>query len=216
MQQNYIFFSHCIFCIYICLQILYNKIISLYDNTFLGGNFMRCNHCGTQFEETIPSCPNCGAPANSPLPGGQEFYLQNPLYDQVPPYDYSHKLSKKEFFKHPNLKKVAVKIRSSAIGLYFCAAISLIVLLLTDNFTSLLDVGIVLGLGLGVHLAQSRVCAILVCIYSVINMLVLTFSSGTLGGWLILLASISAVLGTFSFQNAWAEYKRTSILPAAF
>lgn len=185
---------------------------------------MQCLHCQTQFPDNMSVCPNCGAPAGNPAPQGQPFNGQmpnQPFNGQMPnqqfngqPYGSGPKLSKKEFLKHPNLKKVAGNIKGSAITLYVCAAISLVVALIGNNLSSLLDVFIILGLALGIQLAQSRACAIIVCVYSVFNIVIMFISSGTFGGWLILLAAIYAIIATSKFQKAWKEYQQTGILPA--
>ncbi len=185
---------------------------------------MQCSNCGTQYPDDASNCPNCGAPAVVPFQQGQAFaqnqtyqqgqaFAQNQTYQQGQSFAQAP-LSKKEFLHHPNLKKCASNIKVSAIILYVCAAISSIALI-GGNLSSLIDIALIAGLALGIHLAQSRVCAILICIYSVFNMVISLIAYGTPSGWLILAAAIDAIIVTFQFQKAWKEYQQTGILPAA-
>lgn len=157
---------------------------------------MQCAQCGTQYPDGAPACPNCGAPAGQ-FGGG---------YGSAP-------MTKKEFLKHPNLKKCSSSIKSSAIILYVCGALSLVLGIIAGNFMVIIDIAIVVGLGLGIQLAQSRVCALLILAYSVFNTIYMIVSTGRAGGYLILLAAIYAVIATFQFQKAWKNYQQTGVLP---
>ena len=66
--------------------------------------------------------------------------------------------------------------------LYICAAITILVGIFTDNLAIFLDAGIILGFALGAHLAQSRVCALIVCIYGIFNKISVLMSPER--GWL--------------------------------
>lgn len=170
---------------------------------------MQCAQCGTQLPDGMPNCPNCGAPAASQFgqgqPGQQSF---------GPGFGYSGQMTKKEFLHHPNLKKCYDNIKSSAIVLYVCAALSLALGIYMGNWSILVDVLIIVGFGLGIQLGQSRVCAILIFLYSLANAVYMGVSTGRSSGTLIVLASIYALGATFKFQKAWKEYKKTGILPA--
>lgn len=122
-------------------------------------------------------------------------------------------MTKKEFLKLPALEKQRKNILTSAIILYVCAAATLILGILSGNFGVFLDVAILLGFGLGIHLAQSRACAVIVCIYGVVNVLYALLTTGSLGGWLILVAAIDALPHTFKFHKAWTEYQQTGVIP---
>ena len=69
------------------------------------------------------------------------------------------------------------------------------------------------GLGLGIHLGQSRVCAILLTVYGGLNMIVSIMEKGRFGGWLFLLVGIDGIIYTFKFHKAWKQYKNTGIVP---
>lgn len=163
---------------------------------------MQCYQCSTQFADGMAACPTCGMPvSNQSLEGGQ-------------PYSYNQNLSKKEFLHHPNMDKCRKNINGSATTLYACAVLSLVVGIIFSSFSVVIDVALIVGLGLGIHLAQSRVCAILICIYGAINTITITITNGRPGGYLIMIAAVCAVIATFQFQKAWDNYKKTGILPA--
>lgn len=173
----------------------YFKII-VHILTFKEEIVMQCSQCGTQYPDGAPACPNCGAPAGQ-FAGG---YGAGPM-------------TKKEFYKHPNLKKTTASIKSSAIILYVCGALSLVLGFIAGNMLVILDIAIVVGFGLGIQLAQSRVCALLILAYSIFNTISVYITTGAFGGYLILLAAIYAVIATFQFQKAWKEYQKTGMLP---
>lgn len=197
---------------------------------------MQCLHCGNQFSDNMPSCPNCGAPVSTPYMQGQPYGNQafgqqaqpygnqtfgqqaqpygNQVYgQQAQPYGYGAPMSKKEFSKHPNIKKCSGNIKGSAIALYVCAGITMAAGLFMDNYLSILDVMIIVGLALGIHLAQSRACSIILCAYSIFNVIIMIASTGKPGGWLIVIAAVDAIIYTFRFQKAWKEYQQTGIVP---
>lgn len=168
---------------------------------------MQCFQCSTQFADGMPSCPTCGMPANNQFMGSDTTQGQ--------PYGYNQNLSKKEFLHHPNIDKCRKNLNSSAATLYVCAVLSLVVGFIFGSPSVVIDVALIVGLGLGVQLAQSRVCAILICIYGAFNTITMTITNGRPGGYLILIAAVYAVIATFQFQKAWDNYKKTGILPAS-
>lgn len=116
-------------------------------------------------------------------------------------------VTKKQFLTLPENRKIRTEIRSAGIICYICAGITLVLALISLQMTALLDVAILVGLGLGVHLAQSRACAILLTVYAGINMLITLVVLGRFGGWLVLLAGIFAIVYTFKFQKLWKAYQ---------
>lgn len=124
------------------------------------------------------------------------------------------KLSKKEFYKHPNLANYRKGIRGSAIILYVCAAITLLAGLATYNLFSIIDVVVIVGLALNIQFNQSRAAAVILCIYSLINVIVALLTTGSIGGWLIIIAAIIATIYTFCFKTLWKEYQKTGLIPA--
>lgn len=172
---------------------------------------MKCSHCGTDFADGLPSCPNCGAPAS---PDGQPGTQGQP-YPQ-PGMGYpTQQMTKKEFLRHENLKKTKSGINSAAIIAYICGVISFVAgyLLLDTGMYVIVDLLLLVGLGLGIQLGQSRVCSILLLAYAILNVISGIMETGRPTGYLILIAAIDAVIFTFRFQKAWKEYQSSGIVP---
>ena len=179
---------------------------------------MQCQSCGTQYPDNFRTCPNCGAPAPmpnqrpyngqpNPYNGQPQFnnaqqnpYNGQPQFNNAQQYPYGNPyaapnqvpqgMSKHDFYHSPLCKKYRGNIIASSVIIYICVGINLLLIAFLHTYTSLIDVAIMLGLGLAIHLAQSRVCSILLCVYGVINTIYVFLSSGTFGGWLILVAGI--------------------------
>ncbi len=128
-------------------------------------------------------------------------------------YGGGRPMTKKEFRKHESMKKCTGNIYVAAGILYVCAVITAVVNMLAQNYLGFLDVAILVGLGLGIQIGQSRICAILVCAYAGLNAYVTIAQSGRMGGTLVVLAAVDALIATFQFQGAWKKYQKTGILP---
>lgn len=116
--------------------------------------------------------------------------------------------TKKEFLELPQNSKIKKELRSNAIICYVCAGISLaLALFVLKQPTILIDVVLVLGLALGIHLKQSRVCAVLLCAYAVVNAIFGYVQNGKVSGYLILLAGIYSVITTFKIDKLWKSYR---------
>ena len=151
---------------------------------------MNCPNCGKPVEDPWGHCPACGAALDA-KPGGQSGQPPAPV-------------SKREFYRHHASKSARSNVRGSAILSYVVAGISLVFgLLMMGNPFILVDVVIIVLLGLGVQLLQSRVCAILLLVYSVYSCLITTLTSGQLSGWWLIIAGICAVMGTFKLQKEY-------------
>lgn len=123
------------------------------------------------------------------------------------------RMSKAEFYKQPALKKNRANINACAIITYICAACTFLInIVLVNNVSGMLDVCLLLGLGLGIHLGKSRVCAIILLVYAGINAIYTIVLTGRLGGYLIIICGIYAVIETFKLQKAWKEYELTGRL----
>lgn len=120
--------------------------------------------------------------------------------------------TKQAFLALPENASMKHELLTSAIICYVCAAISLVVLVIaSNNYFGLIDIAALVGLGLGIHLKQSKVCAIILLVYAVINAVFVTVQNGTLGGWLPLIAGICAVIYTFKLDKAWKAYQQRSL-----
>ena len=66
---------------------------------------------------------------------------------------------------------------------------------------------LVLACSLLIHLLQSRVAAIVLAAYAVLNVVVTSVSNGRFSGWWVALVGVYAVIYTFKFQKAWKDYQ---------
>ena len=122
-------------------------------------------------------------------------------------------LSKREFYKKYATKKDKSNIKGAAIFAYICAGVSLGLGLLQQNYSVIIDVALIAGLGLGVHLLRSRVCAILLLLYGFANSIFGLVTTGRLQGWWLILAGFMAVQSTFHFHKAYRLFRTENILP---
>lgn len=163
---------------------------------------MKCSSCGTTIEKGETRCSLCGAPAEA----GQGW--DAPQAQKPAGTAESREMTKSEFFNIEAPKKIRSGVKSSAILCYVCAGITALAgLLLLKAPLMLIDAVIVLVLGLGIHLKQSRVCAVIVLAYSLISCLVSLISVGQLGGWLLILAGVYAVMNTFKLEKEYQAWK---------
>ena len=160
-----------------------------------------CPRCGAAVEEGSKFCVTCGEPLTvSTVPAEAIVDAPAPVYTPKA-------ATKKEFLKLPENKKMKSEINASAIICYICAGITLLVTLTSGNMFSLLDVVILLVLGLLIQLKQSRACAIILLVYSIINVVYTIISTQSFGGYLIVIAGIFAVIYTFKCEKEWKEYQ---------
>ena len=121
-------------------------------------------------------------------------------------------LTKKQLADVPALAAWKKNFKVTYIIGYVCSALMLIGLY-TVGTAALIDVGILLGTTLGVHLKYSKGCAVAMLVYSIINMIIGLVSNGMLSGWLILATAICAVKFTFEFDKYWKSYMSTGTVP---
>ncbi len=165
-----------------------------------------CNECGSRLPEGALFCTVCGrkcakgettvtsqtrqSPQNAfPQPNAFGCNSENP----VPPSGYY--VSRKEFidkYAQPSLRR---NITGIAILCYVCAGLTFIVSCLLNPF-GIIDALVLAAFALGMHLAKSKVCAILILILSIIEFIVSIAFGATPPFWW-LAAGIAAVI-TFS------------------
>lgn len=184
---------------------------------------MICQSCGRANELEAKFCKGCGAPLasdegtqqnNSYQPGaGYQTNMQNQYGMPQSMYAGTTRMTKKEFDQCESIKPIAKNIRASAIIAYVIGAISLVAnVILGGNVFGILDVVIVVGLGLRIQFAKSRVCAVILGVYSVFNLIYMLVLTGRPGGWLIIICAVYAIMYTFKYQKAWNAYQQTGQL----
>lgn len=171
-----------------------------------------CNGCGNQLPEGTLFCSVCGqkrpdANAIGTAPQTTQPYQQSVpqtssyTSSEAPLSPAGYPVSRKEFinkYAQPSLKK---NITSIAILCYVCAGLTFVVSCLL-NPLGIIDALVLAGLALGMHLAKSKVCAILILILSIIEVL-LSLISGSFPFWW-LIAGVSAVI---TFNKIEKQYK---------
>lgn len=155
---------------------------------------------------------------NAGIPNPSNPYMQsnasNPYGQpaQGPTTQHMAGLTQAQFAKHPNMKKITGNIKAAGILFYICGGFTALTMFLTGNLLTLINIFIVVGLGLGVHIAKSRVCAIIVLVYSLYNLIYMLIATGRPGGYLIVAAGITAVIATFKYQKHWKLYQATGVI----
>lgn len=182
-----------------------------------------CPYCGQPNQDSAKFCTSCGAALTEQAPDTNT--VSNSLYAEKPSYTPSEPIApapayapatayapavttKKEFIQLPENAKLKKELKTSGILCYVCAGITLVMGLLGENYYIILDVALLVGLGLGIHLKQSKGCAIALAIYAVINMIVGLSVNGQPSGWLILLAGVYAVIYSVKLDKAWKQYQQ--------
>ena len=148
---------------------------------------MICKSCGRANELGARFCKSCGAPLESNesmqqnnTNQSENVCQQNNQY--VMPesmYSGTTRMTKKEFNECANIKSITKNITAAAIIAYVIGAITFIVnVVMAGNIAGLVDVMIVVGLGLGIHLAKSRACAVIITAYSIFNFIYMRVKVG--------------------------------------
>ena len=159
---------------------------------------MKCPTCGAEIQPGQQYCPSCGAKQLA----DQAWGSPSPTASSVE----NREISKSEFCRNHAPDKIRKNIRGSVILCYISAAVTAAFAVMFD-LAMFLDVVIVLALGLLIHLKQSRVCAVLLLVYSLINCVFMLMSTGRFGGWLIILAGVFAVIYTFKLEKEYRAFR---------
>ena len=121
-------------------------------------------------------------------------------------------MTRREFYKSSEMDSTRKNINGCAIAGYIVAALSLVAnLFLLDNPSGIADSVLIIILSILIQTIQSRVAAVILCVYGVTNMIVITLATGRLGGWWILIIGIFAAIHTFKFHKAWKEQKEFEV-----
>ena len=117
-------------------------------------------------------------------------------------------MTRREFFKSDKMRKIRGNIMACAALGYAVAIVSLIInVVMSHEYAVIFDALFIITMSLLVHLLQSRVAAILITIYAVIDVAVLYIMTGKPGGLIVLVIGIYAVVCTFKFHKAWNDHK---------
>lgn len=186
-----------------------------------------CNTCGNQLPEEASFCPVCGqwraqvAPfattqaeqANhdsTPRTNAFDYSPENPFPSSGHPVVRDRQLpqmgecSRKDFiekYADPSLKK---NIASIAILCYVCAGATFVASCLANPW-GIIDAVVLAAFALGMHLAKSRACAILILVLSIIESVLSLAAAGSFPFWW-LVAGISAVVVFAKIERQYKEF----------
>lgn len=144
-----------------------------------------------------------------------QSYGQNQFQNNAQAYGQPYgggPMTKSQFFKLPGMRSFRGSLIGAACVLYASAGISLINALASNVF-AILDVVIILGLALGMHLGRSRACAFVALGYSIINIIYMITLTGLPGGWLITVGAGIGCYATCKMQSAYKNYVNTGYVP---
>lgn len=96
--------------------------------------------------------------------------------------------------------------KGSVFLTYLCAMISLGLGLYMHNYSVLVDIVLIVALALGVQIAKSHACAVLLLVYSCISMILTLVSTGRVTGFWLIIVGVWAVMGTFHFHKDYQKY----------
>lgn len=159
---------------------------------------MKCSKCGTELENNALVCPSCGQVVSE-----EDRVMQEQRA--------GGQVTKQEFIKLPAMKSIKSNIITCGILLYALGAINLVLQIVGGLLP--VDGMILILLGLGIHLLRSRIVSILCIVYSTVNVIYMTMTTGRVAGWWILLIAIYATIYTFKYHAAWNKYQKDGILP---
>lgn len=109
----------------------------------------------------------------------------------------------------PKIKK---EMNSVGIIGYILAAINLLISIVSMNLNGIVDVVLIAGFSLGIHIGKSRICAILLLIYGAINFIVMTAQYGRPAGYWGLILGICAIREFYKAHKQYKEYISNKII----
>ena len=112
-----------------------------------------------------------------------------------------------EFRKLPENKKLNSDVNSCAIVCYICGVISIAIAAGTGNWFALIDVALVVAAGVFIQVAVSRIASIVLLLYSIASCILAVISTGKPAGYLLIIAGVYAIKGTFALHKAWKNYQ---------
>lgn len=157
---------------------------------------MKCVSCGVELSDKTKVCQFCGATV-----------ISNQPLKQTP--NGSKKMKRREFYNLPKNGEIKKKITQITTCLYIISACSIIMNRTAGIFIALLIAALFIGLGIGIGRFQSKVCAIILTVYSLLNTLVGIVLTGEPTSFVVLLASAMALKNVMEFDKAYNKYLQT-------
>lgn len=186
-----------------------------------------CPNCGAQLKDGFTFCPECGGTLTAVPSADTANPREAASFTPISP---AEPLTKRQFLNLPENKKYKTEMKACGILCYLSAALTLILVMigsavslvpalyymsgyfLLNSFAitlTVIEMACLAALGLGIHLKQSRACAIVLTLYMVLGW-VINLSAGGIGSILFTLVSVMALSYTFKFNKAWNAYKNST------
>ena len=117
-------------------------------------------------------------------------------------------MTRREFFKSKEMKST----RATIIGCAFCGyalAIAGVIMNYIELHTleTILDAVIIIAACLCIQFLQSRIAAIVLTVYSILNVVLVYIQKGNLVSCVIIALAVFALIATFKLQLAWHKVK---------
>lgn len=116
-------------------------------------------------------------------------------------------ITKKEYIKNYADEKMIKDIKKAAIVGYVCSGITAVLGLVMVNIGIIVEVLIMIGLLLGMHLGRKKWCAMTYLIIAILDCVVSMVFTGSPSGWLIIVAGIWAVSTFNKIDKAYKVFK---------
>lgn len=173
-----------------------------------------CNECGSQLPQAAQFCPACGRkcaeiPMSNMSSGQQTAHTS---FYQLDQFDYNTEntlhpsgcsISRKEFIEKFALPSLRKEIKDIAILCYVCAGMTFAVSCFL-NPRGIIDAVVLAVFALGMHLAKSKVCAYLILILSIVEVVLSLFAGSFPFWWLV--AGISSVVVFNKIDRQYKEF----------
>lgn len=119
-------------------------------------------------------------------------------------------MTRREFLRTDEMKSIRANIIICAIFGYVIAVGSVILnIAMTKEYGVIYDAVFLVIMCILVHFLQSRIAAILIAVYAVLNLIIMFIATGKPGGIVVLVLAIYAIVYTFRFHSAWSKYKKS-------
>lgn len=120
-------------------------------------------------------------------------------------------ISLKEFY----LKYANIRYRSHIVVVFLLTLISAIITTIISiynlNYIYLINVVILLLLSFGIYILLSRLCALALFIYGLINLIISFIDRGEFSGWLIAIVGLLAIRTTFKLHFDYKKYLKSKV-----
>ena len=172
-----------------------------------------CTNCGAPIPESNSRfCPNCGRTlspeywtANQPAPQAFDPAAQMKKGSaELAPLGLDQATFLKKYSQGRKLCITAAILGYVSAGITFL--LSFTDILDFVNLYSLVDVILLVILSLLIHLLRSRIASVILLVYSLVSVLIMMINYGQFGGYLVIIAGILAVTGSFQSRKELKAY----------